>query len=70
MLSRFRLSCRRSGCAVLVRLRPSRQSDRGSYTTELVIGITIVVAITAVVGPILTDTFAQAAESIDLGVGE
>ncbi|MBX9388827.1 hypothetical protein LG943_11070 [Streptomonospora sp. S1-112] len=44
------------------------RGDRGSYTTEIVIGITIVVAITAVVGPILTDTFAQAARDIDLGI--
>ena len=43
-------------------------SDRGSHTTEIVIGITIVVAITAVVGPILTDAFTEAAQSIDLGI--
>ncbi|WP_017559395.1 hypothetical protein [Nocardiopsis baichengensis] len=44
------------------------RGDRGSHTTEIVIGITIIVAITAVVGPILTQTFTDAAKSIDLGI--
>ncbi|GAB3214233.1 hypothetical protein GCM10027294_52910 [Marinactinospora endophytica] len=44
------------------------RGGRGSYTTEIVIGIPIVAAITAVVGPILTDAFARAARDIDLGI--
>ena len=48
--------------------RIARRGDRGSHTTEIVIGITIIVAITAVVGPILTQTFTDAAQSIDLGI--
>ncbi|GAA1105137.1 hypothetical protein [Nocardiopsis composta] len=56
----------RISSAVAARL--AMGGDRGSHTTEIVIGITIVVAITAVVGPILTDTFTDAAKSIDLGI--
>ncbi|GAA4899299.1 hypothetical protein [Streptomonospora salina] len=65
------LSQPRSVCAAFRRRhRAARRCERGSYTTELIIGITIVVAITAVVGPILIDTFTDAAKNIDLGVGE
>ncbi|WP_067964062.1 hypothetical protein [Nocardiopsis trehalosi] len=48
----------------------SRRDDRGSHTTEFIIGITIVVGIATVVGAVLMDTFTGAAESIDLGLAK
>lgn len=49
-----------------LRLRGS--GDRGSFTTEMVLGITIAIAIATVVGTILVSEFTDAAKSIDLGV--
>jgi hypothetical protein len=56
---------------MLHRLRERLRSagrDRGSYTTELIMGIAVAVGIATAVGAILTGHFTGAAESLDLGI--